>query len=394
MDVYIARQPIFDRNLSVFGYELLYRKSMNNFYEGWDDTQATAELINNAFLTMHFSELTEGTRAFINFSEDMLLSEIPRLLPSDTVIIEVLETVEVTEELLAALRSLKESGYTIVLDDFIFTQTRLPLLDIADMVKVELNRVNKVVQKLMIEKYQHKIKFLAEKVETREEFQHALDMGYDYFQGYFFSKPVIVKSKEIAYLNINLLRILELLYHNEPDFDEIREVVVTDLGLSYKLLRLANSVLMGKHHKISSLKHGMVQLGLMEMRKWIYIIMLKDFQVIENKELIKTCLIRAKMMELIAIKQGKEAEKADYFLTGMFSEIDVLTNREMTDIVSELPLKETVRTALLGGENEMKQTLDYLIAREKNENTEQADNPELMAIYLEALAWIAEVQTV
>lgn len=142
MDVYIARQPIFDRNLSVFGYELLYRKSMNNFYEGWDDTQATAELINNAFLTMHFSELTEGTRAFINFSEDMLLSEIPRLLPSDTVIIEVLETVEVTEELLAALRSLKESGYTIVLDDFIFTQTRLPLLDIADMVKVEFNRVN------------------------------------------------------------------------------------------------------------------------------------------------------------------------------------------------------------------------------------------------------------
>ena len=395
MDVYIARQPIFDRKLAVFGYELLYRRSMNNFYEGWDDTQATAELINNAFLTMHFSELTEGTRAFINFSDDMLIDEIPRLLPSETVFVEILETVEVTDELLEAIKRLRKSGYTIVLDDFVFSQRHLPLVHVADMIKIEFNNMNKAVQKMVIDKYRHKIKFIAEKVETREEFQDAMDMGYDYFQGYFFSKPMMIKSKEVSYLNINLIRILELLHHTEPDFEEIREVIATDLGLSYKLLRLANSVLIGKRHKITSVKRAMVQLGLLEMRKWIYIIMLKDFQMIENKELIKNCLIRAKMMELVAINEGKDAEKEDYFLAGMFSEIDVLMNRKMADLVAELPLKESVRTTLLGGDNQMKQTLDHLIEREKNENSEQEkQDAELMAIYLEALAWVSDIQMI
>lgn len=395
MDVYIARQPIFDRKLAVFGYELLYRRSMNNFYEGWDDTQATAELINNAFLTMHFSELTEGTRAFINFSDDMLIDEIPRLLPSETVFVEILETVEVTDELLEAIKRLRKSGYTIVLDDFVFSQRHLPLVHVADMIKIEFNNMNRAVQKMVIDKYRHKIKFIAEKVETREEFQDAMDMGYDYFQGYFFSKPMMIKSKEVSYLNINLIRILELLHHTEPDFEEIREVIATDLGLSYKLLRLANSVLIGKRHKITSVKRAMVQLGLLEMRKWIYIIMLKDFQMIENKELIKNCLIRAKMMELVAVTEGKDEEKEDYFLAGMFSEIDVLMNRKMVDVVAELPLKESVRTTLLGGDNQMKQTLDHLIEREKNEISEQEkQDAELMGIYLEALAWVSDIQMI
>lgn len=368
---------------------------MNNFYEGWDDTQATAELINNAFLTMHFSELTEGTRAFINFSDDMLIDEIPRLLPSETVFVEILETVEVTDELLEAIKRLRKSGYTIVLDDFVFSQRHLPLVDVADMIKIEFNKMNTAVQKLILKKYRHKIKFIAEKVETREEFQDAMDMGYDYFQGYFFSKPMMIKSKEVSYLNINLIRILELLHHTEPDFEEIREVIATDLGLSYKLLRLANSVLIGKRHKITSVKRAMVQLGLLEMRKWIYIIMLKDFQMIENKELIKNCLIRAKMMELVAINEGKDAEKEDYFLAGMFSEIDVLMNRKMADLVAELPLKESVRTTLLGGDNQMKQTLDHLIEREKNENSEQEkQDADLMVIYLEALAWVSDIQMI
>ena len=395
MDVYIARQPIFDRKLAVFGYELLYRRSMNNFYEGWDDTQATAELINNAFLTMHFSELTEGTRAFINFSDDMLIDEIPRLLPSETVFVEILETVEVTAELLEAIKRLRKSGYTIVLDDFVFSQRHLPLVHVADMIKIEFNNMNRAVQKMVIDKYRHKIKFIAEKVETREEFQDAMDMGYDYFQGYFFSKPMMIKSKEVSYLNINLIRILELLHYTEPDFEEIREVIATDLGLSYKLLRLANSVLIGKRHKITSVKRAMVQLGLLEMRKWIYIIMLKDFQMIENKELIKNCLIRAKMMELVAVTEGKDEEKEDYFLAGMFSEIDVLMNRKMADLVAELPLKESVRTTLLCGDNQMKQTLDHLIEREKNEISEQEkQDTELMGIYLEALAWVSDIQMI
>lgn len=389
MEVYVARQPIFDRTLNIYGYELLYRRSMNNFYEGIDDTQATAELINNAFLSMHISKLTGGSYAFINFSHEMIIKQVPRLLPNKTVVVEVLENVQVTRDLVAALRRIKEAGYLIALDDFVFREEYLPLLDLADIVKIECNKVSKRQQLQLMRRYQHRIHFLAEKIETREEFETALDMGYTYFQGYFFSKPVILKSKEVTCLNMTLVRALEALYEPEPNFEAITRVVGTDIGLSYKLLRVANSVLIGKRHKITSLKHALVQLGIIELRKWIYILMLQKIRVIENKELISICLIRAKMMELIAIKKGKLSEKLDYFITGMFSSIDVLLNQNMQEALVGLPLNDAVNAALTGKDNHIKRDLDSILALEQCYASEpEVLDQQLMPIYLEALEWL------
>lgn len=396
MDVYVARQPIFDRNMNIFGYELLYRRSMNNFYEGLDDNKATAELINNTFLTMHFHELTSGTKAFINFSQDMLIKEIPLLLPKESTIVEVLERVEVNDSLITACKKLKEEDYIIALDDFVFNESYLPLIELAHIIKIEFSTVDYDIQKSLINKYRKRIKFLAEKVETREEYQLALNMGYDYFQGYFFSKPVIMKSKEIGSLNTNIIRILDVLKEEEPDYQKITEIIETDLDLSYKLLKLTNSVIFGTRNKIYSIKHALVQLGITELRKWVYLLMLKDIQNLENKELIKTCLIRAKLMELIAVKTGNNDKKSEYFLTGMFSSVDDLMNRNMRELTNELPLTADVKKDLLGENNEIKKILDIVINFEAWNREEIHNNiditPEIfMSSYIEALMWVLEL---
>lgn len=364
MDIYVGRQPIFDRKMDVFGYELLYRNSMNNFYEGSDDNKSTAELINNSFLSMHFYELTSGTKAFINFSQDMIIEEIPLLLPKESIVVEVLERIEINDELIESCKNLSRNGYTIALDDFIFDESYIPLIEIAHIIKIEFPLVELESQRNLIKKYKNRIKFLAEKVETREQYQQALDMGYDYFQGYFFSKPMIIRSKEVDVLNMNLFFILDILNKEEPDFHDMAEAIKSDLGLAYKLLKLANSALLGTRHKIESIKHALVQLGTVEISKLIYLLLLRDIQSVENKELIKTCLIRAKLMELLAIDIGKRNENLEYFLTGMFSSIDVLTNRDMKEILEELPLREDVKRALLGESNEIRKMLDMIISYE------------------------------
>ncbi|WP_312654103.1 EAL and HDOD domain-containing protein [Aminipila sp.] len=398
MDIYVGRQPIFDRNMNVFAYELLYRRSMNNFFEEIDDNKATAELINNYFLSMHSVELTSGTKAFINFSQDMLLMEIPLLLPVDTTVVEVLERVEINEDIIAACRKLRDNGYLIALDDFVFNESYLPLMEIAHIIKIEFSAVDHETQRKLIKKYKNKIKFLAEKVETREEYLLALDMGYDYFQGYFFSKPVIVKGKEIGSLNNSLIRIMNELNKKEPDYQRISQIIETDMGLSYKLLKLANSAFFGTRNQILSIKQALVQLGLIEIKKWVYLMMLKDIQIIENKELIRNCFIRAKFMELLALETGKTDRQSEYFMTGMFSSINVLLNRDMNEIVNELCLADDVKEALLGTDNEIKRILDIVINYEllkfnaiDNDKDYFITRENLSFVYIDALKWVMKL---
>lgn len=398
MDVYVARQPIFDRNMNVYGYELLYRRSEKNVYEGTDDNQATASVIENAFLAMHFEELTGGTKAFINFSNDMIVREIPLLLPKESVIVEVLETVEINDELIAACIKLRKKGYIIALDDFQFTPKFMPLLELAHMVKIEFSVMNLDLQTALIEKFGHKIKFLAEKVETREEYQLALDMGYKYFQGYFFSKPVVIHNKSIKSLNTNHIQLLTELENKEVNFERIEHIIQSDIGLSYKLLKLANSALLGTSIRITSIKQALVRVGTKEIQKWVYLLMLQSVETIENKELLKTCLVRGRLMEQLAVEIGHEELKTSYFLTGAFSTIDIILNREMKDILDELALIQEVKDALLGDQNTIKEMLDKVITFE-NHSTWIVDKLQdssitenmVMENYIDALSWGLEV---
>jgi c-di-GMP-related signal transduction protein len=291
MDVYIARQPIFNRNNAVIGYELLFRQSSLNRFVEIDDDIATAELIYNSFLVFGIDNLTDGTVAFINFSKRLVESDFVKLLPKRRIVVEILEREKATQATFDACIKFREMGYTLAIDDFILDKNNQELLDLVDIVKVEFPSLNLEKQKSLIQKYKNKIKFLAEKIETREEHATAIELGYDLFQGYFFSKPSMMKSRDIGSINVNLIHIEELNLP-EPSYRKISDIVQMDLGLSYKLLRLANSAYIAPRYEIQSIQQALNYLSMREMYHWISLIMLKDIQSAENAETVQQSLIR------------------------------------------------------------------------------------------------------
>ncbi len=397
MDIYIARQPIFDNQMNLYGYELLYRQSNKNYFIEMDDDKATMGLIYNSFLVVGLNDLTDGTKAFINFSKDLINTEIPYLLPKDRVVFEILERKETTQETIEACEKMRDLGYMLALDDFVMDDNFLPLIDKVDIIKVEYPSVSYKDQRKFIKKCRakSKVKFLAEKIETREDYQLAFEMGYDYFQGYFFSKPAIVNSKEIQSLNLNLFSVIEELNKQEPSYSAISDIIQRDLGLTYKLLKLANSVYMGPRHKIESIPQALSYIGINEMYQWISLMMLKELQNVENAEMIKLSLIRGKLMELIATELNYVSNVSDCFFTGMFSFIDVLMNQPMGQVLEGLPLSTAVKQALLGEKNALGKLLHFVIDCESFKLNEAIYEHPLNAIsasrymelYMESLKW-------
>lgn len=395
MDVFVARQPIFDRSLNVYGYELLYRQSNENFFPGTDDNQATVELLINSVLVMGLQDITDGALAFINFSRDLIDSNIPYLLPRKDVVIEVLERDAITPATIEACKKLHAMGYTLALDDFVFSNDIVPLIELADIIKIEYPAVSLSTQRSLIKAIGSKKKFLAEKIETHADFKAAAKLGYHYFQGYFFSKPVIFNAKEISALNTNIFSILEELHHAEPSYQKISDIIEKDLGLSLKLLNLANSVYYGSVNQIKTIRHALAYIGMDELYQWLSLMMLKDIQNVENAEMIKLSMIRGKVMELAAKRFGRPDESASFFFTGAFSFLDVLLNKSMEQVVTGLPLLEPVKQALLGIDNDYRKLLNCVIACEAGECGQVADQYPMNQIgvstyanlYLEALKW-------
>lgn len=398
MDVYVARQPIFDRQMNTVGYELLYRRSENNYYEGIDDSQATADVIHNAFLVMQFDNLTGGGKAFINFTQYLLEEGIPHMLPKENVVIEITEKIEPTESVLEACRNLKEAGYTIALDDFVLTDAGLPLLELADIVKVDVLVTGPDEQESLIQKYGSRCLFLAEKVETREEYLAAVVRGFHLFQGYFFAKPVIHRASDLGGFDASLIRLMHETNRDDVDYQRLAEIIEKDIGLSYKLLKSARSLYYGARNPVTTIKQALVRLGASELRKWVFLMMLKGVQVQENRELIDNCLVRGRMMELIALEVGLKEDHMNYFLTGLFSSIDVLLHRDMSDILEELAIDGEVRAALLGDHNRLRRMLDSIMVYERGDWGAHKDTPQYhiaeitrMTLYFQALQWSRDI---
>lgn len=387
MKVYVARQPIFDQKLRVCGYELLYRRSEKNIFEHVDDALATADVIHNAYLVFNFRELTEGTRAFINFPQNLIESEVPALLPRQTLVVEVLEHVEPTEKVLAALRSLRRKGYTIALDDFVFEEKYRPLIGLADIIKIDYQATPIDQQKRLIDALGHRVKFLAEKIETPFEYEIAKKLGYHMFQGYFFSRPTVVHGAEVHPLRHTLVEVLKELDKPEPDFRRIASQIERSVDLSYKMLRSVNTVYQKGRHTIQSIEQAVARIGLDEMRRWSYLMLLRELQTSESKELIKQSVIRGKMMELIAAETLPHVTAFDAFITGIFSSLDVILDETMHTLVSELPVEPVVKAALLGEDNELRGLLDTVLAYEQLTVDVDETMPDLSRYYVEAIRW-------
>lgn len=400
MEVYVGRQPIFDRNNAVFGYELLYRRSMNNFYEGVDGNQATRDLIYNAFFAMQIDDLTEGKVGFINFTDAMVRDLVPEILPKEQLVIEILEDSVVDADLIQACVSLKKKGYILALDDFVLSPSFEPLLELVDIIKIEFPNVPLETQRHLLKTYKHKIRFLAERLETREEFNVALEMGYDYFQGFFFSKPIIYKQNDIGVLNTSILNIIHQLRTLDPDYKRIARAVELDVGLSYKVIRLSNTISYGARYSVRSVHQALVRIGILELRRWFNVLLLRDLQQVENHELIKQSLVRAYLMESVAEHCGLKEQSLDYLLTGMFSSIDVLLAKPMDEVLIGMPLVDSVKAALMGEKNDLYRVLDFVKRYEAMEINPETfafpvadiDLSTFHALYIEALRWIKQME--
>lgn len=226
-----------------------------------------------------------------------------------------------------------------------------------------------------------------------------LDIGYDLLQGYFYSKPVIVSGKEIEILETSVFQIIQEIEKELPDFKTLTNIIERDLSLSYKLLKIVNSAGYGSRHRIKSINQALVRLGIDEIKKWIYLLMLQEKRNVQNRELIKTSLIRAKLMELIAFELTTEYGHSDFFLTGMFSSIDVLLNKNMEEVVATLPLVEHVEAALLGENNVLNDILQVALLLETgnyealrdNSYATQLEKGKLTSLYIHSLKWVMDM---
>lgn len=349
MDVFVARQAIFDRNLNVYGYELLFRSCRSEAFDGADGTLASAQVITNSFCSIGVEKLLAGKRAFINFPRDLLIGEFASVLPSQTVVIEILESVEPDPEVIAACRSLKGRGYLLALDDFIPRECYDPLAALADIIKVDFRTTPEAERRALIRRYgQDGIRMLAEKVESLEESARARDLGYAYFQGYFFARPVIVAGRQIPSLKLNCLRILQEIHRPELEYGQMENLIRRDVSLSYKLLRYINSAAFAWHSRIESIRQALVLLGEQEIRKWVSLVALPDLALDKPSELVVSAILRARFCELLAPWAGLPDRKADLFLMGMFSLLDAMMDRPLAELLAELHLAGEVRDVLLG----------------------------------------------
>ncbi|WP_371372562.1 EAL and HDOD domain-containing protein [Sporomusa aerivorans] len=348
-DVHVARQPIFDAHLKVFGYELLFRNKIHNIYRETDGEQATHDVIVNSFLLIGIETLTNGKKAFINFTANSLKEQLPAILPPKLVAVEILEDIVPTEEIVRACRKLKKEGYLLVLDDFVFSPEYIPLVELADIIKVDFRATSSEEKRQLIQRLQgYSVKFLAEKVETQEEFKEALQMGYSYFQGYFFSKPVVMSGRNLSGYQANYFHILREISRPELEFGQIEDIIRKDVSLSYKLLKFINSPLFGFANKISSLRQALTLLGQKELKKWVSLLALKGVSSNKPGELTLQSLIRARFAENLAANKMPKSRMSNAFLMGMFSYIDVLLDRPLSEILDEIPLDDEVKNTLLG----------------------------------------------
>lgn len=344
--MYIARQPIFKNNLEVYGYELLYRSDIGvKGFDGSSSTRATASVLSNLY-EIGIGEITNHKKAFINFDAHFLHEDLPELIDTNSLVIEVLEDVVVDDALIERIKHLKSKGYVIALDDFVEDFSSYPLVPYADIIKFDLLltpletiRVQ-VAQALAMKKI-----LLAEKIETEEVFDKAKDMGFALFQGYFFSKPTVL-NKPSSKLNsksqyINLLNELNC---EEPSYQKMAEIIERDVNLAYRLLRVIKT--RSGDDLVYSIKRALTYMGIKEIERWISILMVQDMGSDKPKELMMLSLIRSKFAEAICSHSKFCKVKHELSMMGLFSTIDAMLNQTMAQALSDIALPSNVKKAL------------------------------------------------
>ena len=404
MDIYVARQPIFDRGQKVIGYELLYRPGLINSCDGADGTEASLAVIRNTFLSLGERMVAPPGKAFIKLTRDLLVNGVAKVLPHQSTVLEILSDIEPDEEVVDACRELKDAGYTLAFDDYTINDTlKTPLLELVHIVKVDLTKNTKEQARAIARRLANEHRqLLVERVETRDEFTAARVMGYAFFQGYFFSKPVIVRGRAIPYYKRNYMRILRELNRRELDFHTLERVIKQDVTLCYTLLKYINSAYFRVRDEVTSILRAIVLLGEAEVRRWASLVLCTLMGTDELPEVVVRSLIRARMCELLAGDVGLKTRESDLFLMGLFSMLDVLIGRPLGEILKGISLSREVKGALLYKQGEYRHLYDLVVSYERGQweryswhaSELNLDQERIPSIFLTAVEWADEIAKV
>lgn len=396
METFVARQPIFTKKQKIYGYELLFRKEAGNAFPAVDVSEASSKLMADGLFAIGLERLTGGKRAFVNFTRDLLLKKAPAMFPQERLMVEIPEGVEPSHDLVEACREMVKGGYRLVLDDFVYRAEMAPLIAMAKIVKIDCRRTPlKEIEHCLKNLAPYPVKLLAEKVETQDEFKQALELGFDYFQGYFFCKPVILAGKDIPPDKVGLLRIMAEANREDLRFEELEKMISYDLSISYKLLRYINSAYFKRLREVSSIRQAITLLGEKGMRRFVSLIAMTSLAVEKPGELIRASIIRARLCELLGKAAREKIDDASLFTLGLFSMIDAILDESMETVMARLPLAEKIKNALVKGNGNFAEYLKLVSAYESGDwekvfemavqlGIEEDKMPEL---YLDAVGW-------
>jgi len=400
--IFVAKQPIFDRQGMIWGFELLFRGTgADQRAEFADADMATSQVIADGYFLAQ-PGIEQGKRILINFPREMILCGAAFTLPSEICIIEILESVEPEPEIIEACLALKKSGFKLALDDYVSQPGYEKLIEVADIVKVDIlgqrpEQIIKIFNKLK----SYGCKLLAEKVEDRKFFELTKKLGFDYFQGFFFRKPEIIQGKKISSLESSKLKLMQEIGKEDFDFKALAETISCDLSVSYRLLRYVNSAYFGQAKKVESLLQAIVILGQRQFSRWLRVIILSDMDSTKKAQAAALASVqRARFLELLRESDSRiSLSQESMFFLGIFSMLDVLLGVPMVELLKELPLDEEVKKALLRLDNPASFWLELV------ENYEQANwdrisdmfrernlNPlNTSLLYVEAMKWTREI---
>jgi len=361
---FIARQPILDCKQQLYGYELLFRAGAKDTFCSADTDTMTRSTLDLSLL-LGAESFTEGHRAFVNCTREVLCSGVVESLPKNLVVLEILEDIAADEETVRACHRLKSAGYQIALDDVVSVDDRPAFVEIADIIKVDFLLTDAAQQEALAKRFgKHGVQLLAEKVETHEQFQSALKMGYTLFQGYFFCRPVTMEAKDLPSMHTGYLNVLRKVYEPELDFHALERAIREEPSLCYRLLRYLNSAAFGVS-QVNSIVQVLNLLGRDELRKWVSLVTTISLAGPRSTELLRMALSRARFCELFA--ESQKLVPTDFFLVGLFSLLDAILDRPMVQIVEHVPLSPVCRDALNGVSNRPRQALELAIAGARGE---------------------------
>jgi|HubBroStandDraft_6_1064221.scaffolds.fasta_scaffold33910_2 c-di-GMP-related signal transduction protein len=398
---FLARQPILTPQRKLFGYEILSRYGPENYCAPKSGSQIHVNAMDELFL-MGIRTMTEGLPAFLNCTREFVLSDYLTLLPRDLVVGEILETVPPDKEVISACRRMKDQGYRLALDDYCDLPEARVLLPFADFVKIDVLLTNFTEQERVVHLcHDQGLPVIAEKVETDEQFHRCLELGYDYFQGYFFCRPQILGRRSVPANKGIYLQLLQAANEQEFSLQKIGKLFKRDVSLSYRLLRYLNSAVFAFHTEIHSIPHALTLLGERALRKWISLVSVAALGDSVADDLLRLPLLRAMFCELIGKKVGMIHDCNELFLVGLLSVMDALLNVPMPEVLAQIPVDDDIKNALTGRDSRYRPIFEVVLDYESGTWEQLAHSARhiglhenfLPDLYLRAVQWVADVLT-